>query len=366
MTLFKKFLAITIALVTISSAYARNNDDSCCTPCPPEPCCAPCPPEPCCDIPGGPTQSAFSHPARVNVCGSWDVFASASFLYWAPREDGLNLAGSYLYITPGSPEDYKEFDMSFDFKPSFKVLLGYNFEYDNWQTLIRYTRMNMNTSTSHSGGANIAIVPSWFVVGIDNPTYVSTVSNKWNLDFNIFDWEIGRPFYDGKQLTANFFYGLKSGWIDQSLNSKINYSGTSVTSTASSDSWIFGPRVGLNTNFVFVDTFRMFGDFAASLFYQNFSNVKFIQQTIANPSQNSANAKSAYKNINYATELAIGLGWGTYFDNNNWYFDISAAYELQLYFNQNKMRSFKDYLRSTISSDAIWNKPGDLQLHGLT
>jgi hypothetical protein len=84
MTLFKKLSAMTIALVTISSAFAGYNDDPCCTPCPPDPCKT-------CEIPGGPMQSAYSHPARVNVCGSWDVFASASFLYWQPMEEGLNL-----------------------------------------------------------------------------------------------------------------------------------------------------------------------------------------------------------------------------------------------------------------------------------
>jgi hypothetical protein len=357
MTLIKKLLAMTIALVTISSAYAGQNDDPCCTPCPPDPCST-------CEIPGGPMQSAYSHPARVNVCGSWDIFASASFLYWEPREDGLNL-GADVPISTANTANLRDLEMSFDFKAAFKVLLGYNFECDNWQTLIRYTRMNNDMSTSAAKADDFFLVPAWFV-DLDASTNISNITNKWDFDFNIFDWEMGRPFYNGKYLTTNLFYGLKAGWIDQTLTSTVTYSGSPVQSKASTDSWLFGPRVGLNTNFIICDKFRIFGDFAASLFYQKFSDVKLNEQLRTEVAGNVTNFKSTYKSINYATEFAIGLGWGTYFDNNNWYFDISAAYELQSYFNQNRMRSAKDGLDYVSGHSPTWFKPGDLTLHGLT
>ncbi|NGX56543.1 MAG: hypothetical protein K1060chlam5_00786 [Candidatus Anoxychlamydiales bacterium] len=356
MTLFKKIAMMTIALLTISSAYAGHNND----------CCDPCPPDPCktCDVPGGPMQSAYSHPARVNVCGSWDMFASASFLYWEPREDGLELGTDRHAVLANT--DYARFlDMSFDFKAAFKVLLGYNFEYDNWQTVVRYTRMNMNTSTSATKADAFDLVPAWFIDAGSSPN-ISKITNKWDLDFNIFDWELGRPFYNGKELTMNLFYGLKTGWIDQNLVSTMIYSSSPVKTTAKSDSWLFGPRLGLNSNFIFCDTFRIFGDFAASLFYQKFSDVKINEELVTDASSLVINTKTTFKNINYATELAIGLGWGTYFDNNNWYFDISAAYELQSYFNQNRMRSLKEGIDFVTGATTDWSKPADLVMHGLT
>jgi hypothetical protein len=222
----------------------------------------------------------------------------------------------------------------------------------------------MNTSTTANKLTDFNVSPSWFV-DLNSSANISRITNKWDLDFNIFDWEMGRPFYNGKHFTTNLFYGLKAGWIDQSLASTVTYSSSPVRNDASSDSWIFGPRIGLNTNFVICDTFRIFGDFAASLFYQKFSSVKISEQLSTGIESLVVNFKTDYKDINYATEFAIGLGWGTYFDNNNWYFDISAAYEVQTYFNQNRMRSFVDEI-DTASTSSQWYKPGNLSLHGLT
>jgi hypothetical protein len=347
--IFKKLLAFSMAILTISSAFADYNNDNCCNPCPPDPCG--------CEIPAGPMQSAYSHPARVNVCGSCDAFASASFLYWQPRENGLNLGVDEIFTSPNS-EIVRDLEMDFEYKAGFKILLGYNFEYDNWQTLIRYTRMNMDTSTSANNKSPFDLVPIWFSSTGGNTT---EITNKWDLDFNIFDWELSRPYFSGKNLNVNLIFGLKSGWIDQSLLSLIINSGSPYKTIAKSDSWILGSRIGINSEYVLFDRFRILGDFAASLFYQKFSKIKITQDDLIFDDLIVMNFESSYQNINFATEFKIGLGWGTYFNSNNWYFDISAAYEMQLYFNQNQMRSSKDAISHYVSTS-----PGNLQLHGLT
>ena len=37
-------------------------------------------------------QKKYNHPARIDVKGSWDYYISGSYIYWQPREDGLELA----------------------------------------------------------------------------------------------------------------------------------------------------------------------------------------------------------------------------------------------------------------------------------
>jgi hypothetical protein len=265
-------------------------------------------------------QSAYNHPARINVCGSWDMFASVSFLYWQPRENGLNL-GTDAILNSANSSVLRDLEMDFEYKPAFKLLLGYNFEYDNWQTLIRYTRMNMDISTSENKAPDFFLSPSWFSnAGLNENT--TKITNKWDLDFNIFDWEISRPYFSGKSLNVNLLFGLKSGWIDQSLISTIIYSGSPFNTKASSDSWLLGPRMGINSDYVLFDRFRILGDFAASLFYQKFSKVKLNEDDLVFGNLSVVNFESTYKDINFSTEFKIGFGWGTYFNSNNWYFDI--------------------------------------------
>ncbi|MBI3508824.1 MAG: hypothetical protein HY069_04255, partial [Chlamydiia bacterium] len=38
-------------------------------------------------------------------------------------------------------------------------------------------------------------------------------------------------------------------------------------------------------------------------------------------------------------EFEMGFGWGSYFDNDNWYFDLSAGYTWQVFFDQNMFNS---------------------------
>ncbi len=37
-------------------------------------------------------QSGYNAPARIDVRGSWDVFASASFIFWQLSQDNMEVA----------------------------------------------------------------------------------------------------------------------------------------------------------------------------------------------------------------------------------------------------------------------------------
>jgi hypothetical protein len=61
-------------------------------------------------------------------------------------------------------------------------------------------------------------------------------------------------------------------------------------------------------------------------------------------------------------DLELGLGWGTYFDDNNWHVDLSASYGFQVFFDQNMFRHFEDDVMIGLSSVAN----GNLYVQGLT
>jgi len=60
-------------------------------------------------------------------------------------------------------------------------------------------------------------------------------------------------------------------------------------------------------------------------------------------------------------DLSMGLGWGSYFKCRRIFWDLSATYDFNIFWEQNMMRSLAD-LTNTGSDGAASN----LYLHGLT
>jgi hypothetical protein len=61
-------------------------------------------------------------------------------------------------------------------------------------------------------------------------------------------------------------------------------------------------------------------------------------------------------------DLEMGLGWGSYFDNNNWHVDLSASYGYQVFFGQNMFRHFDSATRVGANTSQF----GNLYVQGLT
>lgn len=44
-----------------------------------------------------------------------------------------------------------------------------------------------------------------------------------NLDYNIFDLELERPYYLGRKLIFKPYFGLRAGWIDQKFEAAVRF-----------------------------------------------------------------------------------------------------------------------------------------------
>ncbi|NGX56542.1 MAG: hypothetical protein K1060chlam5_00785 [Candidatus Anoxychlamydiales bacterium] len=367
MTFIKRLSLLIATMFLVSSAFAESYDDSC-QPCPPKPVCKTC------DAPEAPTMSAYNHPARINVCGSWDMFVTGTFLWWQPKMEGLELAVTDYTDTNAATQEFAGNiqDMSFDWKAAFKVGLGYNSEFDDWNLYLNYTRVNTSNSTTAKAGTNKQH-SLWLFNDLDisnqsfNQNPITETTGKWELDHNMFDLELGRPYYNGQNLIFKAHYGLKSGWIDQKFTVTGVRDPDAVTSFATiqnrkltSSSWLIGPRTGFDSKWVFGEGFRLFGNAAVSAFFQKFDSIEDKNFETTSAESPLMWRKHTYNTINTSLDLLLGLGWDTYFDNNNWYFDLSAGYEVQVYFNQNIFTQINSY---------VWvdhDKPGNLTFHGLT
>lgn len=305
----------------------------------------------------------YNSSGRIDVKGSWDLFITGSYIYWQPREAGLELAYLWQFTTPSN--EWTVYNMDFDYKSGFKVGLGGSFCSDNWVAYLDYTRLHTTDHRSISSPDTAILQSLWNTL-----SWAGSVSSTWKLRYDMLDLKLSRPFYEGSCLTADSFLGMKGGWIKQQYQSKEFYyelGHPEYSTTASSKSWLVGPQIGVNMNYLLGAGFRFFGDSDVALLFQNAKTT--IRVPVVYTGLDLLNEKSSYNQLTPNFDLDAGLGWGTYFDNNNWHFDLSAAYEFQYYWKQNFMKELFDQTNPLFSGPVSSSRKGktkDLVLHGLT
>jgi len=299
---------------------------------------------------------AFSAPARFDVKGSLDLFITASYLYWQPIQESMSLAYDQ-YPAPTTTRG-KVYDMDFDFKSGFKVGMGINLSYDNWNLYLEYLRLH----STHKEGINLPTNATLNCLWRDDtgPLSCNSISSSWEFDTDLLDFYMTRPYYLGTKLTLKPFAGLRGGWIDQKLNVRaIDTSDYPNRTWIDSDSWLVGPRGGVDCFWHLGEGFRVFTNIAASLFYQHFKTT--LKYYTINTNTLDYYQREKIGRVVPNIDLALGLAWGTYFADNDWHIDLSAGYEFHHFWNQNTLRPVYEAI-----VNGIIVSPGDLMLQGLT
>lgn len=371
----------------------------CPQPCPPTQICPEACPDPCCPPwPVPVLNAAYNYPAMVKTRCPWNVYLDASFIYWQPLEENLELgflnSTSAPFTTPftsGSPINATSIKMDFDFKPGFKVGVGGKFDYDNWDVHAEYTWFH-NSHHKHEKVPSPAAGKEIFatqgmpfsseVVGLTVGSGIASnafnfAKATWRLNMDLVDLDLGRWYYVGTKLTFRPAFGMRAAFIRQRYNANyVNNSGFGIgtvdsqTVTKYSRSWALGPEASLATNWLLGYGFRFFGNGEADVLYTKYTHISFKESHSTGPTNSSSASISGPIQVkDYGVgalrahvDLELGLGWGMYFNCNKWYFDLAAGYEFQIFWDQNMFRNFTD--------DVNWfssNEPnGNLYIHGLT
>jgi hypothetical protein len=319
--------------------------------------------------------AGYNNTARIDVRGAFDLFVVGKFIWWQPREEGLELAWD-LRTTPPTPaevESYgRPFKMEFDFHPGFKAGLGIHFGADDWTLYCEYTRL-YTTDRKKRGIVEedlleLFIQPFWSVNGLEGRD-LFYVNGSWKLHYHMLDGILARPYYTGVKLTLKPFMGVRSGWITQHYNihHKIFYSGTELETKVftKSSSFLIGPRIGMDSNWLLGGGFKFLGNVAFSIFYQYFKTR--YRETGFDPADVIQDflidKRDREKYFNPSLEISLGGGWGSYYGTDSWHVDITAFYDVAVFWNQNMIRRLKDMASDSISYDP---NIGNLILHGAT
>jgi len=397
----KKTLFSLLTLLTCF-AFADNCNICVCNPCEcPCPEFTPCPP---------PSTCAYNAPYGIDLLCQWDIFLTGSFIWLEPKQDNMSLGYFAQQImlsgTDEQPDEQRIVSTGSDqpnytYKPGFKVGLGVNFDCDSWEVYAEYmyhhskTVSSMNAAASEFAGANQNtlnyIVPDWLFVNVVS-TVVSTnaananlqvginkASQTWKLNLDVADFELARQYYVGRCLTFRTSGGLRGAWIRQDVEAVYEDDPATTiatgapgvtTSTSKSKSWAVGPRIGLDTNWMFCQGFKFYMDTSASILFTKYTTnsitaerVLYDTEVVSNSFSYTPTNDLCYLRPQFDIEL--GLGWGDYFFCNKWFFGLDIGYVFQVYFNENMFYYYTPSSTTSNAYQAITPRNGNLYLHGL-
>lgn len=329
------------------------------------------------------TIEGYSYPARVNLKDGYDVTASASYIYWLPSEGGLDIATTALYdnttsrASPATPKSHPIFQSS-EFQSGFKLGLGFADLCDDWMLRADYTYLHQQTTLRESvpviGDGLTGTVPAfyftnWFfqVLSQGQGPDSTAFTSKWHLNLDWVDLALQRSFYSGRKLILTPFMGLRGAWFRQKLNIDVEEvlnsvpPSTVVTSHNRSQNWGLGPRLGAEGRYLLGAGVRLQGEVGGTLLFTQYRKIAHSEGSFSIGSTGVAYEMRNYNVMTPMAEANLGIGWGSYFSNQRWHFDLSATYEFNYFWAQNMMRVLSDMNVVGINASA-----NDLYLQGLT
>ncbi len=303
------------------------------------------------------------------------VFAEADFIYWYVDQEGNAYASTGSYFIeprPLVPISYQGqvYAPNSKANPGFKVALGSNLSFDQWDVLVRYSWLNSNPSssvTSTDGYSGIVPLFIYSVGGsgvlslagtggsVDPTTYVSEATANWHYYLNAIDSELGKTTFVTPAFDARVNFGLKGSWQRETLN--LQYLVTHSTGLLGNNTincnqffWGIGPRVGIDTDWNILPPYALFNDSnlsanlvaasAISALFSNFSVVakSFDTEIGSYSSILVANQKYSVTKLIPVVEMLLGVEIkGSYSDCSRWV--IGLGWENQIWFSMNQHSS---------------------------
>ena len=287
--------------------------------------------------------AGYNAPARLEVQNSWDVFFTGSFTYWYVDESGFELA-----INTTTATDQSVLYQSNKYSPGFKVGAGFDFGHDSWVAFAEYTWLRNHSTYSTSATDSADLSHGSLLSDVDS----TTLQGKRHVNLDLIDATLSRPLYQGRMLTLSPSCGLRGAWLRQKFEGVLAVSADD--SHSNSNSWFVGPRASVAAHWMLGWGFRFEGDMGAAILFQQ-SETNFRNDVDSYTTSDNQNSLAP------VADMGLGLGWGTYLDNQNYHLDFVATYDFMNWWGQNLIRGVADTINSGIGA-----QPGDLQISGLT
>ncbi len=320
------------------------------------------------------------------------VYAAVDFLYWQANQDGLEYGTKMLadpIIGRESETKTRLLDVHFDWDPGFRLALGYLFNrFDRWALDLCWTHIrNHAHGKSHAKGIESqtgpvdTIIPNWVTLVFELRAGASKAHAHWNVNFNTLDLDLQRRFLVSRRLDLNPYFGLRGAWIDQHYHVKYRgvfllaegepFFSRDVKFKGKNDFSGIGLRTGTQLIWNLDKHWNLFADVSGSIIYGKFhvrmqnKNDQGLGEGETPPMPLDFSAKEKFWRGRLNFNEAVGLGWRTFFKQQQYHLSINAAYEMSQWLNQNEL-FYTLYFRGqdTISSVPIRHN-GNLTFQGI-
>jgi hypothetical protein len=331
---------------------------------------------------------------RASVDGEF----SLAYILWQVNEEGLEYGYSGRFNPTQTPNFHAHLGQGvvlypdFKLESGFKMGMGIYFSHDRWELDFNYTWLHANAFQFHTFSSTdsaaipiydtyftippVFIAPSSVLTIIPNETGIVALNQTgawWHFQFNALDMELSRISFVSPKMLLEVYYGLK--WTRQKQTYTIRYLGPNLLFGQNSSFdlildrykihlkqyyWGFGPRGGVNLDWLITRHVQLFGDMAISCLWGQFRITRndhaFNESGYQADFQGGEllNTRNRIHGINAVFEMQMGLRYDFYFPDNDYRLRLQGAWESQLWFNQNH-----------------WINPGrntrgDLSLQGMT
>ncbi len=279
-------------------------------------------------------------------CDSNNPYIFTDVLFWR-AEEGATTWADTVHVEPKT--FYNQSDLSFGWNFGFRGGVGYNLDYDQWDTKIVYTWFRTEANDAFTlSPSDVAVISSEFLGAfLELPrTIFGSASISWSILFNMFDWELGRDFLVSRALSLRPFIGVKGGWIHQTIHTRwANPLSLRAQENLKNNFWGVGPCGGLNTDWRLGGNqtrfFSLFGDVSGAYMWGKWNCSDVYSDNF--PGNVIVITPSTFLG-SLTFRCFAGIGWSTLFNQNRSRFAARIGYEMQFWFDQLKIATF-DNLR---------------------
>lgn len=235
-----------------------------------------------------------------------NIFFEADYLYLQPRRRALDFA-IVDPTTSGTPRGSIE-SLNWESNSGYRIGGGLRSPLSGWEIGAYYTYFhskNDRTLSKPPGGTLYAT--------LTHPGFVDSVDSavgSANLNYSVFDVDIGRRIVVSDTLTARFSGGGRFAWIDQNLN--VFYDGQSAHQARTISPIDFngaGVRVAAEGVWTFRRGFGLYGRAAGSLLAGDFRSS--LSESNNGGAAIISDVTDRFCKVVPVAELGIGLSWQT-------------------------------------------------------
>lgn len=317
-----------------------------------------------------PTPSSMARLQNNHCC---EPYLTVDYLLWTARQDNMSYCIPTSDVRNQNDTLIKNKVHNPDWKwgSGFRAGAGLNFRHDGWDTYVNYTRFHPEAASGHRNLKEdeqklIATFPASAVDAFSGYE-MDSAKTRWAFEFDAIDWVLGRNFYVSRYLTLRPFAGLKTAWIEQSQYLRYHapdngaFAETTFFSRNHQDFWGIGAEIGLDTAwYLYKKNLSIIADLTLSGLWGRFELSQKQRQIVAGQEFDNFNLKDGYHAVRPVIEWSLGMQWESWLYNETMKFSFMAAWEEQVWFNQNNFATL------SASVPLYGERGGDLSMQGLT